>query len=134
MGTNRVGQSWQICETNFEIHRQTAEGWELRSVRGELVEAVREAKRILALPGTLAVRVVRDLYDPATNVSKPNTVYRAAIPYPEDLAEAYRKRRRARPAALAAEAETRRRRRISLGLALSPALVAAMAALFWLTR
>lgn len=106
----------------------------MRSVRDDLVEAVREAKRLLALPGTLAVRVVRDLYDPASNVSKPNTVYRAAIPFPEDLAEAYRKRRRARLAALVEEAETRRRRRISLGLALSPALVAVMAALFWLAR
>jgi hypothetical protein len=134
VGSNRVGHPWQICETNFEIHRQTAEGWEMRSVRDDLVEAVREAKRLLALPGTLAVRVVRDLYDPASNVSKPNTVYRAAIPFPEDLAEAYRKRRRARLAALVEEAETRRRRRISLGLALSPALVAVMAALFWLAR
>jgi hypothetical protein len=43
-----------------------------------MVEAVGEANRLLRLSGTQAVRVVRDLYDPVTNLTSPNTVFRAS--------------------------------------------------------
>jgi hypothetical protein len=43
-----------------------------------MVEAVGEANRLLRLSGTQAVRVVRDLYDPVTNSTSPNTVFRAS--------------------------------------------------------
>jgi hypothetical protein len=45
-----------------------------------MVEAVGEANRLLRLSGTQAVRVVRDLYDPVTNSTSPNTVFRASAP------------------------------------------------------
>ncbi len=45
-------------------------------------EAITEAKRSLELPGTEAVRVVRDQYDPVTKSVRPNTVFRAVAPLP----------------------------------------------------
>jgi hypothetical protein len=69
--------------TNFEVHRRTQAGWEFRTTRTEMEQAIREAKRALELPGTEAVRVVRDHYDPVTKTIRPNTVFRATAPAPD---------------------------------------------------
>jgi hypothetical protein len=69
--------------TNYEIHVRTSAGWETRTTRSEMVDAVGEANRLLRQSGTQAVRVVRDLYDPVTNSTSPNTVFRASAPSAE---------------------------------------------------
>lgn len=57
-------------------------------------EAIKEAKRSLDLPGTEAVRVVRDHYDPATESVRPNTVFRAVAPPPVPVKQSlWRKQR-----------------------------------------
>lgn len=93
-------------DTTFEIHRRTTSGWEITAVHEKPESAVQEAQRLFnEISGTLAVRVVRDLYDPATNTSKLNTVFRASTPVPDNTAEGYGERRRARrPAAAEVEA------------------------------
>jgi hypothetical protein len=48
-------------------------------------EAIRLAKGALELPGSEAVRVVRDHYDPTTNSIRPNTVFRATAPAPHAM-------------------------------------------------
>jgi hypothetical protein len=67
-------------QTNYEVHCRTSAGWQFRTIRVEMDDAIAEAKRMLGLAGTEAVRVVRDHYDPATNTIRPNTVFRAATP------------------------------------------------------
>ena len=72
-------------------------------------EAIQEAKRSLELPGTEAVRVVRDHYDPATNSVRPNTVFRAVAEAPRDVKPSFwAKLRVARPAAAAGSKAARR--------------------------
>jgi hypothetical protein len=75
--------------TNYEIYRRTSAGWEFRTVRLEMEEAIKEAKRSLELPGTEAVRVVRDHYDPATNTVRPNTVFRAVAEAPKPVKQGF---------------------------------------------
>lgn len=67
---------------NYQVHRRTPSGWEVRATLGEMEAAIRVAKSALELPGTEAVRVVRDQYDPATDSVRPNTVFRAVAPAP----------------------------------------------------
>jgi hypothetical protein len=63
-------------------------------------EAIKEAKRSLELPGTEAVRVVRDHYDPVTNSIRPNTVFRAVAEVPKPVKPSFwAKLRSGRPAA-----------------------------------
>jgi hypothetical protein len=72
-------------------------------------EAIKEAKRSLELPGTEAVRVVRDHYDPATKSVRPNTVFRALAEAPRAVKPSFwAKLRTARPAAAPGSKEAKR--------------------------
>ncbi len=83
--------------TNYEVHRRTSAGWEYRSARPRMEEAITEAKLILELPGTEAVRVVRDHYDPATKSVRPNTVFRAVAEAPKPVKPSFWARFRPAP-------------------------------------
>ncbi|HVJ54780.1 MAG TPA: hypothetical protein VM689_20135 [Aliidongia sp.] len=86
-----------LRDVTYEIHRRSEAGWEITGVQYDARAAIFEAQRVFnEIAGTLAVRVFRDVYDPATNTSRVNTVFRAVLPVPEDAAELYRKRRQAR--------------------------------------
>jgi len=89
--------------TKYEIHRRTETGWELRGWRNEMDAAIREAKCMFDLPGTEAVRVVRDHYDPILNAIRPNTVFRAAAPAAAAPSVSFWSRLRARRAPPPAE-------------------------------
>jgi len=78
-------------------------------------DAIGEAKRILGLAGTEAVRVVRDHYDPETQTVRPNTVFRAAASVTA---------RAARPAVL--------RRNLAASLVFSLVVIGLGTALTWL--
>ena len=67
-------------QAGYEVHRRTSAGWGFSANRTEMEDAIGEAKRLLGLAGTEAVRVVRDHFDPATQTVRPNTVFRAAAP------------------------------------------------------
>ena len=90
-------------QTNYEVHRRTSSGWEFRTSRLEMDEAIAEAKRSLELPGTEAVRVVRDHYDPATKTVHPNTVFRAIASAPVPVKPSIWARLRPAPGAKAAK-------------------------------
>ena len=73
-------QNQRSTPSSYEIHCRTGSGWEFWAIRGDMVDAISEAKSVLAQKGVQAVRVVRDVYDPTTNSCRPNTVFRAAAP------------------------------------------------------
>ncbi len=77
--------------------------------RPQMDAAIKEAKRSLELPGTEAVRVVRDHYDPVTKSIRPNTVFRAVVPPPEPVKLTLRQRLRALLPAAAAKPAKRSR-------------------------
>jgi hypothetical protein len=78
---NAPGQSFG-GRTNYQVHRRTQSGWEVRATLPEMEAAIRAARSALDLPGTEAVRVVRDHYDPATESVRPSTVFRAVASAP----------------------------------------------------
>ena len=59
-------------------------GWQTTCIRDEIQDALREARQALAMRGTQAVRVVRETLDPATGLSRPTTVFRAAVNQSEE--------------------------------------------------
>ena len=95
-----------LRDVTYEIHRRTDAGWEIMGVHDEARTAILEAQRVFEeLAGTLSVRVIRDVYDQATNTSRVNTVFRAVQPLPEDAAEGYQARRQARRGDMASALE-----------------------------
>ena len=119
--------------TNYEIHRRTIAGWEFWAIRGRVEEAIQEAKRVLGQSGTEAVRVVCDLYDPATKMSKPNTVFRAAVPAAEaSVGRVWPWRRLLRPRVEPAAAPGARRRQLTTSLAAGLIVVGLGTAISWL--
>ncbi len=95
--------------TNYEVHRRTSAGWQFRTSLPQMDAAIKEAKRNLELPGTEAVRVVRDHYDPVTKLVRPNTVFRAVAAPPEPVKPTLRQKLRAFLPAAAAKPATRSR-------------------------
>lgn len=86
-----------LRDVTYEIHRRSEAGWEITGVHYEAKGAIYDAQRIFdEVAGTLSVRVLRDVYDPVTNTSRVNTVFRAVLPVPEDAAAGYWTRRQAR--------------------------------------
>ena len=86
-----------LRDVTYEIHRRSEAGWEITAVRYEAKSAIFDAQRIFEeVAGTLSVRVIRDVYDPITNTSRVNTVFRAVQPVPDDAAKSYWARRQAR--------------------------------------
>ena len=79
--------------------------------------AIRDAKLALELPGTEAVRVVRDHYDPTTNCVRPNTVFRAVAPAPEAVKPRFWSRLKMQRAA--SRPAVPKRSTLAAGLALS---------------
>jgi hypothetical protein len=122
----------RTCRTSYEIHVRTGSGWGVRTHRAELEEAVREAKLILGQPGTEAVRVVRDLYDPATGSFKPNTMFRAAVTANQVPVPRFPARWRSWRALLPAALKAKRWRPLTASLAVSVAAIGLGTAITWL--
>ncbi|MGB8842611.1 MAG: hypothetical protein WCC64_16240 [Aliidongia sp.] len=84
-----------------------------------MVDAVAAARRALAQPGAQAVRVVRDVYDPAAGTSKVTTVFRAAAAEPQSRINRFLSMSWRRQARAAAAAPVSRRQQVAGNLAVS---------------
>jgi hypothetical protein len=86
-----------LREVSYEIHRRSEESeWEIAGIYFDAPTAIHDAKRIFEeMADAFSVRVVRDVYDPETNTSRVNTVFRATQQIPEDAAQGYWDRRHA---------------------------------------
>jgi hypothetical protein len=84
-----------------------------------MVDAVAAARRALAQPGAQAVRVVRDVYDPAVGTSKMTTVFRAAATEPQSRPSRFLPTSWLRKARAAAAVQVSRRQQMTGNLAVS---------------
>jgi hypothetical protein len=107
------------CRTNYEIHVRTNSGWGVSASRGEMTDAIGAAQQALRQTGAQAVRVVRDVYDPAAGTSKMTTVFRAAATESDHRATGFRPMQWINRARALAAAPISRRRQVAGSLAVS---------------